>query len=102
MTKRKTSNIEGKEIFTIQESTSPFETMGQIINELRDEIIHGLASDEIISFLTKNDILITKLEILNFTIIANMLGFNNIQMNPYYNEFDIFSEKSTFKGEKNV
>lgn len=63
--------------------------------QLRDEIIHGLASDEIISFLTKNDILITKLEILNFTIIANMLGFNNIQMNPYYNEFDIFSEKST-------
>ena len=63
--------------------------------QLRDEIIHGLASDEIISFLTKNDILITKLEILNFTIIANMLGFNNIQMNPDYNEFDIFSEKST-------
>lgn len=43
MTKRKTSNIEGKEIFTIQESTSPFETMGQIINELRDEIIHCLS-----------------------------------------------------------
>lgn len=43
MKKRKTSNIEGKEIFTIQESTSPFETMGQIINELRDEIIHCLS-----------------------------------------------------------
>ena len=84
--------------------TKEFGKGRNIVNfvQLRDEIIHGLASDEIISFLTKNDILITKLEILNFTIIANMLGFNNIQMNPYYNEFDIFSEKSTFKGEKNV
>lgn len=71
---------------------------GNIVNfvQLRDEIIHGLASDEIISFLTKNDVLITKLEILDFTIIANMLGFNNIQMDSSYNEFNIFSKKSTY------
>lgn len=57
---------------------------------LRDEIIHGLASEEILSFLDEDDVLITKLEILSFDLIVNLLGIKDVEINPFYQYFDIF------------
>lgn len=58
--------------------------------QLRDEIIHGLASEEITKFLEDDEFLITKLELLNFVLIANMLGLKSFQLDPFYNNFNIF------------
>lgn len=68
--------------------------------DLRNEIIHGLQSSEIFDILEDDNTLITKLEILNFSLIVYMLGIKNIQLRSSFSHFDIFEEKTFLNPEK--
>lgn len=58
--------------------------------DLRNEIIHGLQSHEIYNFLEDDNRLITRLELLNFVMISNMLGINKIEIRRNFKYFNIF------------
>ena len=60
--------------------------------DLRNEIIHGLQSNEIYNFLEDDNTLITNLELLNVVMILNMLGIKKIAIAPYFKHFNIFGE----------